>query len=135
MTGSNNGPPRRCMPLAEWPATDHAAWLTAVAPGDLLNDGGPGARWSPQTRRKRIESYGRWLTYLAHHGLLDEGARPGGRVRREIVADYVRELTATVAPYTVLCRIEDLYGVMRVMAPSQPLVGPIPGFPPRRWRA
>ena len=106
------------MPLAEWPASDHAAWLTAVAPGDLLNDGGSGARWSPQTRRKRIESYGRWLTYLVHHGLLGEDARPGDRVRREIVAGYVRELTATVAPYTVLCRIEDLYGVMRVMAPS-----------------
>ncbi len=74
------------------------------------------ARWSLQTRRKRIESYGRWLTYLAGRGLLDEKARPESRARREIVAGYVRELTATVARYTVLCRIEDLYGVMRVVA-------------------
>ncbi len=107
------------MPLAEWPAADRAAWLAAVAPGDLLDDGGPGAHWAPHSRRKRIESYGRWLTHLAGRGLLNENARPENRVRREIVTGYVRELAATVARYTVLCRIEDLYGVMRVIAPGQ----------------
>ena len=118
MTDPINGPPRRCMPLADWPATDREAWLAAVEPGDLLDEGGPGARWSPQSRRKRIESYGLWLTYLASRGFLDENARPENRVRREIVAGYIRELASMAAPYTVLSRIEDLYGLVRILAPN-----------------
>jgi integrase len=106
------------MPFDEWPAVDQAAWNAAIRPGSLLEDGGPAADWSPQSRRKRIEHYGRWLSFLQLNGWLDNGP-PGDRVRPEQVRAYIGELQAMNSPYTVLCYVEDLYAVMKVTAPDR----------------
>lgn len=106
------------MPFEEWPAGDQAAWNAAIRPGSLLEDGGPAAHWAPQSRRKRIEHYGRWLTFAALNGWLDDDP-PGARVRPELVRAYIGELQAMNSPYTVLCYVEDLYAVVKVAAPDQ----------------
>ncbi len=107
------------MPFAQWPAMDREAWVAAVTSGDILDECGRAAHWSSRTRQKRIESYGRWLTYLALRGILDKSNRPEDRVRRDTVATFIDELSRARAPYTVLCRIEDLYSVMRAFAPDR----------------
>src|SRR5262249_7633872 len=51
--------------------------------------------------------------------LLDPAATPAERVTREKVAEYVEHLLALNRGYTVLCRLQELYDAIRVMAPQQ----------------
>ena len=44
--------------------------------------------------------------------------RPADRVTRERVAAYVAEMQTELAPYSVLCRIRELYDALRVMEPQ-----------------
>jgi integrase/recombinase XerD len=39
-------------------------------------------------------------------------------VTRELIADYVQMLSASCAPYTVVCRLQELYDALRVLAPE-----------------
>jgi site-specific recombinase XerD len=119
MTDPRKDPRRRCMRFEEWPVVDREFWLAATDRGDALDDGGPAAHWSAHSRRKRIEGYGRWLTFLQFRGLLDETTHPVDRVTSDAARAYVDELGASVRPVTVLCRTEDLYAVMRVFAPAR----------------
>jgi integrase len=84
----------------------------------LFESGGAGANWSEASRFKVARGYGYWLSWLANRNLCDPDLGPDDRVNRERVAAYVAEITPTRAPYTVLCRIEELYSAMRVMAPE-----------------
>jgi hypothetical protein len=62
--------PRLCLPLAAWPEPDRQAWERATRESDLLEPGGPAARWRPATRRHVVERYGCWLAWLAAQGWL-----------------------------------------------------------------
>ena len=112
-------PERRCWKVVEWPIVDQAAWISALAPIDLLLAGSPVARWRPETREKNRKGYGRWLHWLARHGWLDDIASPGERVSSERVGAYIADLKTRVAPYTVRARIAELYATIISMAPDQ----------------
>ena len=43
---------------------------------------------------------------------------PADRVTRERVAEYVSEIRAALAPYTVLARVQELCDALRVIAPE-----------------
>ncbi len=73
-------PDRRCMPAAEWPGGDSAAWTAIFRKGSILDGSGPGADWAPLTRILREKTYGRFLTYLQSVHLLDHALGPGDRV-------------------------------------------------------
>jgi integrase/recombinase XerD len=109
----------RCRPAPEWPAADRLAWAAALEPGDPLEPGGLAARWSPRSRQKTAKGYGRWLGCLDGHDLLDPLSKPADRVTPKRVAAYVADLTAINKGYTVLCRVQELYDSIRVMAPAQ----------------
>jgi integrase len=104
--------------IVNWPARDRALWEKGVARKGLFESGGAGANWSEGSRFKTARGYGYMLSWLATHGLCDSNLGPGERVTRERVAAYVAEISPTRAPYTVLCRVEELYDAMRVMAPE-----------------
>ena len=70
-------PNRRCLPIAEWPAADRTSWLAALAPGDLLDEGGGRARYAAASNRKTEKGYGRWLAWL--HVSRSPRARDGAR--------------------------------------------------------
>ena len=70
------------------------------------------------SRNKTARGYGRWLCWLRQKGLLDPALAPGARVTRPLVADYVATLSASCAPYTVVCRLQELYDALRVLAPE-----------------
>jgi integrase/recombinase XerD len=72
--------------------------------------------WSPRSRTKTARGYGRWLCWLGQNGLLDPTLAPGSRVIKPLVADYVAMLSASCAPYTVVCRLQELYDALRVLA-------------------
>ena len=70
------------------------------------------AGWSDASRFKTARGYRYWLLWLTAHGLCDHNLSAADRVTRERVAAYVAELKPTRAPYTVLCRIRELYDAM-----------------------
>lgn len=55
---------------------------------------------------------------MAAKGLYDPNISPADRVTRERVAAYVSELSAALAPYTVLARVQELCDALRVIAPE-----------------
>jgi integrase/recombinase XerD len=118
MIDPKKDPWRRCRPVEEWAVPDRRAWEAAMTKGDILETGGDGADWAPLSRRKTAKGYGRWLTWLDTHQLLDPEAAPVDRITPERVRDYLTELRLINAPYTVLARVQELYQAIRVMAPD-----------------
>src|SRR5580704_827976 len=105
-------------PIADWPARDRAHWNIGVEPRGLFGDGGAGADWSDGSRFKTGRGYAAWLSWLAAHDWLDPNLEPAERVTQERVAAYVAELQAKRAPYTVLCRVQELHDALRAIAPE-----------------
>jgi hypothetical protein len=105
-------------PIADWPERDRALWEKGVEPKGLFEGGGVGAGWSDASRFKTARGYRHWLLWLTAQGPCDLNSSAADRVTRERVAGYVAELRPLCAPYTVLCRIRELYDAMRVMAPE-----------------
>jgi site-specific recombinase XerD len=91
----------------------------AIQAGDLLEAGGPAGHWSPASRRKTSSGYGRYITWLTDKGLLDPSCPPANRVTKELVVAYVEDLSTRNRGYTVLCRVQELYDAMPVMAPDR----------------
>jgi integrase len=112
-------PNRSCLRVDDWPAPDRAAWAAAIQPGDLLEPGGPASHWSPASRRKTASGYGRYLAWLNAKSSLDPSCPPADRVTKEQVSAYVADLSARNRGYTVLCRVQELYDAIRVMAPDR----------------
>ena len=104
--------------IADWPARDRELWEKGVKPAGLFESGGAGADWSDCSRRKAASGNSSWLSWLAAEGLPNPDAHPGDRVDPERVSAYIEHLRVGRAPYTVLCRIQELYDAMRVMAPD-----------------
>jgi integrase len=104
--------------IANWPTRDRASWEKGVAPRNLFESGGAGASWSDASRFKAARGYGYWLSWLATRGLCDPDLGPADRVSRERVAAYIAEITPARAPFTIICRIRELYDALRVMAPE-----------------
>jgi integrase/recombinase XerD len=104
--------------IANWPNRDRELWEKGVEPIDLFETGGAGAGWSAASRFKTASGYSFWLQWLAAKELLDIDASPADRVTRERVASYVGELSAKLAPYSVLCRVQELHDALRVITPE-----------------
>jgi integrase/recombinase XerD len=107
-----------CLPIEDWPAIDRVRWIAGVERKGLFDPAGVGANWSDGTRRKTAGGYGYWLSWLERRGVRDPNESPADRVSRECVGAYVAELRVSHAPYTVLCRVQELYDALRVMAPE-----------------
>jgi integrase len=107
---------RRCMPLAQWPSADAAAWSASLVAGDPFAPGGVASRWSPKTQRQVVVSYGRWLRWLEDQGMLDQDVEPADRVTRERVTDYTRDLAVKLSPFTVAMYVQLLADGLRAMA-------------------
>ena len=110
---------RRCKPLDEWPAADRALWQAALMPGDLFDDGGARAGHSEISNRNAVYGYGRWLTWLDRHGLLDAANPPADRITAARVQVYVADLEQHNSTQTVLNRLQELHAVAVVMDPDR----------------
>ncbi|MDA8250223.1 MAG: hypothetical protein M0Z28_13765 [Rhodospirillales bacterium] len=115
----DTGPTNRCWPVTEWPVLDKAAWAAALQPGDVLDAGGVAAGWATATQGLVAEGYGSWLNWLAVQGELDPRQPPGARATRARLRAYAAALQATVAPFTVASRIQQVGNVLRAMAPAE----------------
>jgi integrase/recombinase XerC len=113
-------PIRRSRPVAEWPQLHREAWDRAPQPGDRLHPGGPASRRAPRSVAKIENGYGRFLTWHDLQGNLNPDSAPGEGVTDRVVADYIDHLLAVGnSSQTAICRIEELYNALRVMAPAK----------------
>ena len=113
MNANRELPANRCMPLAEWPARDRAAWEAAFQPTTV------GAYWSEATKRMVQTGYGRWLTHLGEQQLIDGSTPAAARVTDERISSYIAVLRVTINDFTVAARIEQLGNAMRVIVPDR----------------
>lgn len=113
-------PRRRCLTVDRWPEGDRLAWERAMAPGDIL-DGtvGPGFHWREQTREKYRKGYGRWLTFLVMHTLLEPDIAAADRVTPERVELYCDDLRSQdIGSWTLWGRRAELLAALKAMAPE-----------------
>jgi integrase len=97
---------------------DRRLWQAALVPGDLFEDGGSRARFSGETNRAVVYSYGRWLQWLDRHGLLDQITSPGDRITLDRVRNYLADLERHNATQTVINRLIHLSVAAQVMNPD-----------------
>lgn len=102
-------PARRCMRLDEWPAADQEIWRMALGPADILGPGGERRRHAALSNRLVETSYGRWLGWLSHAGLLDAVAAPADRISPEAVRAYLQALSLYNSTATQARRLEELF--------------------------
>ncbi len=112
------GTVRRCLPVAEWPEPDRAAWTAAHRRGGLLDDDGLAASWAPATSSIIARGYGTFLSFLAQAGDLDPDQSPATRISRARVEAYVGELRERNHSSTVAGRLLQLVRAAAVMAPN-----------------
>jgi hypothetical protein len=105
------------LPLAEWPATDAAAWERACTPC-----AGPFSQHpprSPATYSMYADGYAGWLWHLRSLNQLDPAETPAERVTRERLGSYHERLVrAGNADYTIVARFDGLRGALRLMYPD-----------------
>lgn len=77
------------LPYAAWPAMDRICWDAAFNAGHVFDESGPGAHLADRTRVALQSSYGRFLGFLSakRRSLLTR--KPGARIDRKIIAEYV----------------------------------------------
>ena len=112
---------RRYLAFDAWPSGDRAAWMAAIAKGDILDGQGPAAHWADATKRTNLQHYSRWLRFLAAEACLREDLRPEERVTPDAVRAYVLRLQAEIAPRTVVSALVGLKVVIKAMAPHAQL--------------
>jgi integrase/recombinase XerD len=112
-------PDRRCKTLEEWPAADQDLWQAALVPGDVLEDGGERAEHSECSNRNAVYGYGRRLTWLDRHGLLEATNSPADRIIPARVKAYIADLEQHNAMQTLLNRLQELRAVAVVMDPDR----------------
>lgn len=112
-------PDRRCKTLEEWPATDRDLWQAALVPGDVLEDGGARANHSECSNRNAVYGYGRWLTWLERHGMIEATHTPADRIIPARVKAYIADLEQHNATQTLLNRLQELRAVAVVMDPDR----------------
>ncbi len=107
-----------CRPVEEWPEADQAAWREAVQRADPFGPETSGGKWSERSRTKTARGYGRWLSWRSKKGLDPEQAF-ADRVTAPVVKTYIADLARINGDFTVLCRVQELYDAIRVMAPAR----------------
>jgi integrase len=108
-----------CRRVEEWPEADQSAWRDAVSNADPFGPGTSAGEWSERSRIKTERGYGRWLSWLSEKGQLDSEQTSGDRVTPLLVKEYVADLAVANGDFTVLCRVQELYDAIRVMAPDR----------------
>ncbi len=104
---------RQIFPVAAWPEIDRRLWESGLA-------GAYVATISPGAVALSKEGYGRWISMLASHGLLDARMHPGDRVTPDAVQGYTDQLReAGNKNRTIAVRLSGLGGALRIMVPER----------------
>ncbi len=110
---------RLILTVEAWPAADRDLWQAAARCADVFETSSRAAQWRPATSRLVADCYGRWLTFLATKGWLDEALSADARVSRTRLETYRTELQlAGNRSTTILHRIIGLDRALAVLTPG-----------------
>jgi hypothetical protein len=117
--GRGKVPERSCMKRSDWQETDQNLWLAAITPSNpFVGLGGSRAAQRAISNRNIERGYGRWLTFLARRGMLDESRGPSDRITPDLARAYVEELDSLGNKRnTILARLEELTEMAKVVGP------------------
>ena len=118
--GRGKAPERTCLKRTFWPKEDQHLWAAALEPEDPFSEfGGTRANHRPISNHAIERGYGRWLTYLARKGLLDD-KRPADRIKPAEVKSYIAELDQLGnRNSTILQRLSGLKQMAMIMGPER----------------
>lgn len=106
------------LPIEDWPDVDRNAWAALFTEGDILDGQGPCVEWAEGSRRKREQSYSRWLGYLKSIDGLAPVNYPGDRAKPETIAAFIACEQQRCKMSTVHLRVDDLWSIFREMDPQ-----------------
>ena len=108
------------LPFGDWPVEDQTAWQAAFVAGDIFDgDGGPGAHFSPGSRKSIQTAYRRWLGFLKESHPETLAMSPADRMTPGIVRDYIEALATSVSASTVAIYATHLSYAARLIAPDR----------------
>ncbi|MEP4767079.1 MAG: tyrosine-type recombinase/integrase [Roseibium sp.] len=113
MTSSHTKKIPLVLKFEDWPEGDRAAWEKLFRAGGVFDDEGAFSHWSDGSRKKREQSYGQWLSFLARTSPEQLELAPSTRVSRSNVKAYLDGCERRLAPKSVLNLISDLFVVTR----------------------
>jgi integrase len=118
--GRGKAPERSCLRRALWPKEDQRLWAAALEPEEPFSEtGGTRAEHRSLSNHGIERGYGRWLTYLARKGLLDDGS-PADRITPVEVRAYIAKLDQLGnRNSTILQRLSELIQMARIMGPER----------------
>lgn len=109
---------RKSLPIQDWPKSDRRTWERASRSGDIFDERGPAAHWSPKYAETVVFAYGRWLGYLQGHEPKALRQPFAQRVTMDAVRGYVGRLQSEISPVGVHVYLECLHAFLKVTAPG-----------------
>ena len=106
------------LPVEAWPAPCQIAWHDAFAETALFDDQKPARGWREATIHKTRTGFGAFISWRIFEGTFNQETDIIELVTRDAAACYLGALKASsYAPYTIFCRIQEVYDAARIMAP------------------
>ena len=107
------------LPVNEWPEADREAFRAAYEPGDVFDEtAGPGAHFSPDTRKMIEVGYRRWLGFLKANCSDDLALPPAERIKPEQVRRFIEYISAESRPISVAIVVHLLHAAAKLFAPK-----------------
>ena len=117
MSGPETFQPQ-CLKVDAWPPEYQVAWYDAFAESDVFEQPKPAREWRTASIRKTQAGFGVYLSWTAFRGHLASETALAALVTQDHVRAYIDDLRSTHAPYTIFCRVQELYDATRIMAPG-----------------
>jgi integrase/recombinase XerD len=107
------------LPVNEWPEADREAFRAAYEPGDVFDEtAGPGAHFSPATRKMIEVGYRRWLGFLKANYTDNLSMPPAERIKPERVRSFIEHISAESKPISVAIAAHLLHAAAKLIAPT-----------------
>ncbi len=113
-------PHRVALPPEAWPEWLQSAWRKARTPASsvLLPDGGIASRWRPATQKIAARGLGTYLAFLSARRVPVEPESWPEILAPDLIAAFIQERAASVAPITIYTDLRGIYDAARSMAPA-----------------
>jgi len=132
--------PRMLLPFSSWPVADRELWQSAFRVDGLFGENGAGSQLAPATRQSRLESYGRFLGFLAARYPRLLRRPPEKRLDQRRLAEYVAWRRQSCGDISLAADLGSLRGTFKLICPDidwswvQSVANRIANAAPRRAR-
>jgi hypothetical protein len=108
---------RTCLYPPDWPHGERIALDKSLTRRGLF-DTSDAVDWSPDTRDRRIRSYGTFLFFAQGRGAVNDGVGPAARASGRLLAEFIDDLKGRVTPTTVAITLAGMAAILRIIDPD-----------------